>query len=299
MPDRRSCTLIAALATAFVTAGAFAAPAVTLDYIGTYVWNVDDSRFGGFSGIEITKDGKMFHVVSDRTNLFWGKIDRDTGGRIRHMNILGRAHLKASDGAPLSGGYLGDSEGIAIDDEGQIWISFEGLHRVVRHNSPDSVAKPLPRPPEMPALKSNESFESLAIDKDGALFTIPEKSPGPGQPFPVLRFKDGEWDQPFFLRRDGRWLPVGSDFGPDGWFYLLERGFQGVLGFSSRVSRFRFDASGIAEEQLLLETSPLQYDNLEGLSVWHDGQGIRLTMISDDNFLFVQRTELVEYQLRD
>ena len=36
-----------------------------------------------------------------------------------------------------------------------------------------------------------------------------------------------------------------------------------------------------------------------GIAVWEDGQGIRITMISDDNFLFLQRTELVEYRIRD
>jgi hypothetical protein len=39
-------------------------------------------------------------------------------------------------------------------------------------------------------------------------------------------------------------------------------------------------------------------DNLEGLSVWRDIAGqIRLTLISDDNFRLLQRTEIVEYVL--
>lgn len=38
------------------------------------------------------------------------------------------------------------------------------------------------------------------------------------------------------------------------------------------------------------------HDNLEGISVWQDPDGrIRLTMISDDNFMVFQRTEIVEY----
>ena len=51
------------------------------------------------------------------------------------------------------------------------------------------------------------------------------------------------------------------------------------------------------DERLLLESTTLQYDNLEGIAVWKDGLGIRITMISDDNFLPVQRTELVEYRV--
>lgn len=39
-----------------------------------------------------------------------------------------------------------------------------------------------------------------------------------------------------------------------------------------------------------------RHDNLEGLSVWQDAQGVRLTMVSDDNFMFFQRTEFVEYR---
>ena len=61
----------------------------------------------------------------------------------------------------------------------------------------------------------------------------------------------------------------------------------------------RLTDHGPVDEEILLTTRPLQYDNLEGIAVWADGQGIRITMVSDDNFLFVQRTELVEYRLRD
>ena len=61
----------------------------------------------------------------------------------------------------------------------------------------------------------------------------------------------------------------------------------------------RLEPGVIQDDQILLETRPLQYDNLEGISVWDDGVGMRITMISDDNFLFVQRTEIVEYRLRD
>jgi hypothetical protein len=42
------------------------------------------------------------------------------------------------------------------------------------------------------------------------------------------------------------------------------------------------------------------HDNLEGLSVWRDDQGVlHATMISDDNFIFVQQTQIVEYRLLD
>ena len=48
----------------------------------------------------------------------------------------------------------------------------------------------------------------------------------------------------------------------------------------------------------MLTTYPGQFDNLEAISLWHDRSGAtRITMISDDNFLRIQRTQIVEYIL--
>jgi hypothetical protein len=54
----------------------------------------------------------------------------------------------------------------------------------------------------------------------------------------------------------------------------------------------------VSEEKMLLRKGIGIHDNLEGLAVWRDElDRIRLTMISDDNFRLVQRTEIVEYVL--
>ena len=291
MPHRRRRALSAALS--FLLSAA-----AELEYVGTYVWRSGEDSFGGFSGLEISADGSGFHALSDRAWIYWGSIERDSQGLIRGMNVAGRAHLRDSKGKPLKPGYLGDSEGLAIGDDGRIRVSFEGLDRVAVYDDPDAPARVLPRPPELPGMRVNAGLEALAIRDDGTLITLPERSGRESRPFPILQLRDGEWSRLTRLRRDPRWLPVGADFGPDGYLYLLERDFHGLLGFSTRVRRMRLTEDGPRDEEILLTTKPLQYDNLEGLSVWDDGQGIRLTMISDDNFLIVQRTELVEYRLR-
>jgi hypothetical protein len=90
---------------------------------------------------------------------------------------------------------------------------------------------------------------------------------------------------------------VGADFRPDGRFYLLERSF-GPLGFRSRVRSWHLAEDGGQDERLHLQTERRTHDNLEGLAVWRDSADrIRLTMISDDNFLFFQSTEVVEYAI--
>lgn len=297
MPNRRRRTL-AALTSLFLIAAGAPAPAASLDYVGTYVWSGDGDSFGGFSGIELSPDGSRFHALTDRAHLYWGSIDRDSQGVIRAVNIAGRAHLKDSKGVPLPPGYTGDSEGLAVGEDGRIWISFEGLDRVALYDDPDAPATALPRPPKIPGMRINSGLEALAI-RDGTLFALPERSAREELPFQILTLRGDVWGRAGEIRRDPRWLAVAADFGPDGWFYLLERDFRGILGFASRIRRMRLTEGGPADEEILLTTRPLQYDNLEGIAVWHDGQGIRLTMISDDNFLALQRTELVEYRLRD
>lgn len=268
-----------------------------VEYVATFIWDLNDEDFGGFSGIELDATGTEFHALSDRGTLWWGQLERDSSGRIRAISVAGNTRLKDSSGKPLLGGYVADSEGLAIGPEEEIYVSFEGLTRVVRYQTPDSPAEVLTSPPEFKAMQRNSSLEALAVLPDGTLLTLPERSGMLTRPFPVWRWQDGSWSQPFTIRRSGQWLPVGADIGPDGRLYLLERDFRGLLGFSSRVRRFDLGSEGVSNEQVLLTTRSLQYDNLEGISVWHDGRGIRLTMISDDNQYVLQRTELVEYRV--
>ena len=68
----------------------------------------------------------------------------------------------------------------------------------------------------------------------------------------------------------------------------------------NRIRRIAFDGDRVAEDLVLMQSEAGTYDNLEGLAVWQDGQGaIRLTAVSDDNFLPTQRTELVDFRVTE
>jgi hypothetical protein len=211
------------------------------------------------------------------------------------VDDLTATHLRDPEGRAVQG-FGSDSEGLAIRADGRIFVSWEGEARVWTYADPGSPAAWLPRHPDFRGMQVNAALEALAIGPDGALYTLAERSGRAERPFPVYRYAGGDWSVPFSITRSGAHLPVGADIGPDGMLYLLERDFYG-LGFGSRVRRFGLDGSDGA---VVLETGLGQHGNLEGIAAWRDGtRAIRLTMVADNNFSFLQRTEIVEYRLTD
>ena len=274
-------------------------PPMPPGFVSAYHWQSDDPLFGAFSAIEVTADGADFVTLSDRGAYTSGRILRDDQGNVASVTAVPMRLLNGADGLPLRK-YRNDTEGLAILPNGLTYVSFERDARVARY---DTMAGPGIIVPQLQAfrdMQSNSSLEALAVDAAGTLYTLPERSGGVSVPFPVFRFKNGRWDQPFNLPRRGFFLAVDADIGPDGRFYLLEREFHGLSGFASRVRRFVINDDALSHEETLFETAPGQHDNLEGISVWRDATGfLRLTMISDDNLLFLQRTEIVEYRVPD
>lgn len=293
MRTRFGLSLIAALL-AFPGYGA----ADNAGFVGEFTWSMPNAAFGGLSGLELSADGTRFTALSDRGSIVTGTIARKDGA-ISGLSDLTLTPLKNTEDTPVTTAQS-DAEGLAIRADGRVFVSFEHIHRVWTYSSPTSEAAWLPRHPDFQAMQNNSSLEALAILPDGTLFTLPERSGKLDRPFPVYRYRNGTWTQPFTLPRRGDFLPVGADFGPDGKFYLLERAFHGLRGFQSRVRRFSLTDQGFGAEEEVLLSRIGQFDNLEGIALWRDPSGaIRLTMISDDNFNVFQRTEFVEYRVAE
>ncbi|MGP9791861.1 esterase-like activity of phytase family protein [Roseinatronobacter sp. NSM] len=261
---------------------------------GRFVWTHSSPRFGGFSGLHLAENGRDFWALSDRGTLWQGRFTRGADDAITRVDVAQIHVLKGRDAAPLPRSGA-DAEAIALGRDGTVFIAFEGgaQARISAYAMPSRAGRDLPRHRDFSAFAANQSLEALAIDPAGRLHTLPEAPQADG--FAVFRLDGGAWSVIGHIPQRGEFMVVGADFGPDGNFYLLERQFRRAL-FSTRISRIQ--PGNWASVQTLLQTQRGQFDNHEGISVTRTQAGrLRATLISDDNFNWFQRTEILEFLL--
>jgi hypothetical protein len=294
--ERPMIRLLAVLAVGACTATADA-DAPNLEREALVTWREDHPDFGGFSAVEVLDEGRRFVAVTDRGHWATGEMQREDG-RLVGVVMTGIGPLLGVQGRPLRGDDA-DAEGLALHPDGSFYVSFEGYHRVRRYRAIDGPAETVEGHPDFPRLQRNSGLEALAIDAGGAIHAIPERSGALDRPFPVYRKRGGAWDRAASIVRDGEFLVTGADFGPDGRLYVVERQFA-LLGFRTRVRRFTLGEEGVHDGETLIETGWMELDNMEGISVWADEDGVvRITLLSDDNFFPLQRTLFAEYVVPD
>ncbi len=257
------------------------------NFVARHVWQEASPDFGGFSGLDVAANGRDFVAVTDRGFLARGVLMRD-GDRITDVRI---DHFTPIDPTQSVEKPDIDAEAVVVDVDG-LYISYEQDHRVIHLANSGRVFR-LPPHPDFRLFPENGGIEALTIDEKGRIHAIPERFLRDGA-FPVYRFDGREWSVITTLQPVDGFVPSGASFGPDGALYVLERAFSGY-GFRSRVRRVSETAQGWSDDEVF--RSPVgRHGNLEGISAWRAADGhIRLTMVADDNFIFPQHTEFVEY----
>lgn len=278
-------TLVAALP-------AWAEPRLQL--LSSYDWERGEPWFGGFSALEVDAGGDSATLLTDRGSVVRVRIKR-SAEKLVGIDVLSRVVLRDAEGRPLRGSFR-DAEGLAVDPDGNSFVSFEFRNRVMRLEPASGRLFSLPNHTDFAGFIDNEGLEALAIDRDGRLFTLRENAAGQDGTIPIYNYRQGRWRISHRVPLTRPFVPVGADFDAAGRLYLLERALT-PLGFRSRIRRLDLDSGPVVT---LLSTLPGLYDNLEGISVWTDAAGrTRVNAISDDNFLTLQRTQLVEFILTE
>jgi len=138
-------------------------------------------------------------------------------------------------------------------------------------------------------------LEAVAIDPAGQIYAFSEKPLPEG--FPIYRLgPDNLWVIDGYLPERDVFAIVGADFAPDGTLYLLERKLVVGIWWQNRIRRVHFDKF---IDETLWTGERGAFGNLEGISVWDDGKGLRMTLVSDNNGSQSTPTEFVEFRLTD
>jgi hypothetical protein len=280
-----------------------------LEFRGGLVLTSPHKDFGGLSALRVERDGARFLSLTDKGQWFRGRIayQGDAPAGIEDAEM---APILGSDGKPLAARGWYDTESLAEDGAGAVYVGIERVHQIVKfdYGKYGLLARgtPIPLPADTKKMPSNKGFEALAfIPKGmplaGTLIAISERflddagnirgwligGPSPGE-FTVKRSED-------FDISDAAILASGD-------LLLLERHFSWARGVAMRMRRVPLTsvkpAAVLDGEVLISADYGYQIDNMEGIGVHRTAAGETvLTLVSDDNFSPIQRTILLQFTL--
>lgn len=285
-----------------------------LEWRGGVELSAQDDRFGGFSGLVLSRDATRLIAVSDLGWWLEGRLGYRSG-RVASFTGARMGRLLDASGRPFRGKRLQDAESLAADGEtvdGDLLVAFERTSRILRYPYGRSgmAARPerVRTPPAIEAGPNNKELEAVGRfagdgPMEGALVAVSERQLdadgnilgwvfGAGRPR-TLRFR---------RVRDFDVTDLAIDRQSQALF-TLERRFSPFSGLGMLIRRFDAAAlrgPGPLEGEVLFEANQtLAIDNMEGLAATRTKDGeILLTILSDDNYNGFQRTLLLQFAVK-
>src|SRR6516162_5191349 len=279
-----------------------------LEFRGGLVLRSSFKHFGGISAIRVVPNGTNFIALSDKGWWLRGSILYD-GPQPIAIADAEMAPMLGPDGRPLAARGWYDTESIA-QDGGTLYVGIERVHQIVRfdYEKDGLLARgyPIDLPRAVRSLPSNKGLEALVfipsehplagtliaisergLDREGNIKAFLIGGPGPGS---------------FMVKRTGDYdISDAAVLAPDD-LLVLERKFNWSSGLAIRIRRIALAdvrAGALVDGPALIDADLRQeIDNMEGLSIHRGAAGESiLTLISDDNFLPLQRTLLLQFAL--
>jgi hypothetical protein len=271
-----------------------------LEFLGGLHLVSRDARFGGISGLEAMPDGRLL-AITDAGYWFTFRPVLDHLGRLVDARDGDLQSLNDERGLPLAGKSLSDAESVRRDASGDLLVSFERAHRVLRYKAIGGNGVPIQAPPDVAGQPDNGGIEAVAAWPDGRVLMISEQA------------RNGDGDLKAWLRVDGAWhvlayplagegLPTDAVALPSGDLVVLERKFGMLTSLGARVVRVpaaRVAPGGRLHGETLAEwEAPMSVDNMEGIAATRAPDGSTLLwLIADDNQRRSQRTLLLLFRL--
>ena len=285
-----------------------------LTWRGGLVLSSPSKFFGGLSGLDFIDQGRKLVAVTDTGAWLMGELAYRNGAPAGLRDVR-MGPLLARNGQRLHKKRYIDAEAIDVlpgrGTNKRVLIAFERRHRIgyfpMTAKGIGAAIRYVALPKGLRKAKKNKGIEAMARLEVGPLKGS------------ILAFAERKTDKKGRLKA---WLIGGKmpgklklvDHGgysitdlaelPNGDVVILERRFRLKEGVKMRLRRIvqnDIRPGAVLDGEVLLQAGPqLQIDNMEGLSAHTspDGETV-LTLLSDDNFQFVQRTLLMQFTLKD
>ncbi|PVB61449.1 esterase-like activity of phytase family protein [Labrenzia sp. 011] len=281
-----------------------------LTFLGGLELLASDPEIGGLSGLVTLEGGEAFLAATDHGHWVSGRIAQTPEGAPLEVSDVRMAPLLGADGRTLKARWGHDTEALALAGSG-LYVTAETKNAIYRYPWPlatgqEHMLGELALAQDIRALPRNTGLEALAAAPDdsplaGNLIAVAESSAGEG--LDLQGYIIGpEGTERFKIRRQDGFDATDAAYLPDGDLLLLERRFNLVDLIGLRLRRFPGQAvkpGALLEGELLLEADfGYQIDNMEALAVHrNEGGDTILTLLSDDNRSFLQRTVLLRFRL--
>ncbi len=279
-------------------------------YRGGLELQSDYRGFGGLSSLRMDPAGRRLTAISDQGQWLTATLDMD-GNRPSGLSQARMAAILGPGGRPLAETGNWDTESLWIEG-GTAYVGVERTHRIFRFDTfgrEGVLARGVPQPVPMGSerMPGNRGIEALGIlprpsALAGTLCAISERAlnaagdirgfligTGPAREFSVKRTND-------FDVTDLAFLPGGD-------MLLLERWFSAWRGVAFRIRRIdlaTIRAGATVDGPIVLSGDmSAQVDNMEGIATHRNAEGETIvTLCSDNNFSFLQRTLLLQFAYR-
>lgn len=283
-----------------------------LRFLSGIEYSADDDRLGGISGIRILAGGLRFLAVSDQGMWFSGAIERNADGKIIGLKNAQLAPMLNKKGKPIKSKKKGDAEGLEIIG-GQALVSFERKSRIDSYQldleNHGSSAKSYRKSIRKFSLPNNKGLEAIVVlerndqttPKNARIATFSESSRDDQNNIRGFISTKNKWKE-LSVKAIGDFKVTDATLLPGGDILILERQYSITTGPLIRMRRIAgadIKPGAVLDGPIIFEADGyFEIDNLEGISAWVNAQGQTiLTLVSDDNFSFLQRNLMLEFEL--